>query len=58
MNAKIINLSWNISGDGLKKKFKFKICELVNDFAVQIYGIPFLKKGQYIVIINKSNVSK
>ena len=38
-NAEIINLSWNISGDELKKKFKFKSCELVNDFAVQIYGI-------------------
>jgi len=45
--AKIINLSWNISGDELKNKFKFKNCELVNDFAVQIYGIPFLKKSQY-----------
>ena len=51
-NAKIINLSWNISGDGLKKKFKFKTCELVNDFAVQIYGIPFLKKSQYSTIQN------
>ncbi len=49
-NAKIINLSWNISGDGLKKKFKFKSCELVNDFAVQIYGIPFLQKNQYSTI--------
>ena len=51
-NAEIINLSWNISGDELKKKFKFKICELVNDFAVQIYGIPFLKKSQYSAIQN------
>ena len=51
-NAEIINLSWNISGDGLKKKFKFKSCELVNDFAVQIYGIPFLKKSQYSAIQN------
>ena len=51
-NAEIINLSWNISGDGLKKKFKFKSCELVNDFAVQIYGIPFLKKSQYSTIQN------
>ena len=49
-NAEIINLSWNISRDGLKKKFKFKSCELVNDFAVQIYGIPFLKKNQYSAI--------
>ncbi len=51
-NAKIINLSWNISGDVLKKKFKFKSCELINDFAVQIYGIPFLNKSQYTTIQN------
>ncbi len=51
-SAKIINLSWNISGDRLKNKFKFKSCELVNDFAVQIYGIPFLKNSQYSTIQN------
>ena len=50
--AKIINLSWNISGNALKNKFKFKNCELINDFAVQIYGIPFLKKNQYSTIVN------
>jgi len=49
-NAKIINLSWNISGNKLKNKFKFEQCELINDFAVQIYGIPFLKKNQYSTI--------
>jgi len=38
--AKIINLSWSISGNALQDKFNFKICELINDFAVQIYGIP------------------
>ena len=42
--AKLINLSWNISGKALKNKFKLKSCEVINDFAVQIYGIPFLKK--------------
>ncbi len=51
-NAKIMNLSWNISGDLLKKKFNFKSCELVNDFAVQTYGIPHLKKSQYYTIQN------
>ena len=51
-NAEIINLSWKISGNELKKKFKFKSCELINDFAVQIYGIPFLKKNQYCTIQN------
>ena len=33
-NAKIINLSWNISGNALQNKFNFKNCELINDFAV------------------------
>ena len=54
-NAKIINLSWNISGNALQNKFNFKSCELINDFAVQIYGIPFLKKNQYSTIQNGSN---
>jgi len=40
--AQIINLSWNISGNALQNKFNFKSCELIYDFAVQIYGIPFL----------------
>ena len=54
-NAKIINLSWNISGNALQNKFNFKSCELINDFAVQIYGIPFLKKNQYSTIQNGSH---
>ena len=33
-NAKIMNLSWNISGNALKNKFNFKSLELINDFAV------------------------
>jgi len=48
-------LSWNISGNALQNKFNFKSCELINDFAVQIYGIPFLKKNQYSTIQNGSN---
>ena len=50
--AKIINLSWNISGNALQNKFDFKNCELINDFAVQIYGIPYLKENQYSTIQN------
>ncbi|MCQ9199548.1 MAG: glucokinase [Prochlorococcus marinus CUG1437] len=53
--TKIMNLSWNISGKKLKNKFKFEKCELINDFAVQIYGIPFLKKNQYSTIQNGSH---
>ena len=50
-----MNLSWNISRNKLKNKFKFEQCELINDFAVQIYGIPFLKKNQYSTIQNGSH---
>jgi len=50
--AQIINLSWNISGNDLQNHFNFKRCELINDFAVQIYGIPFLKENQYSTIQN------
>ena len=56
-NAKIINLPWNISSYQLKNKFKFKSCELVNDFAAQLYGIPFLKKSQYYTIQNGGNLA-
>jgi len=54
-SAKIMNLSWNISGNKLKNKFKFEKCELINDFAVQVYGIPYLKKNQYSTIQNGSH---
>jgi glucokinase len=53
--AEIINLSWYISGNDLQKKFNFKSCELINDFAVQMYGIPFLKNNQYSTIQNGSH---
>ncbi len=53
--AKIINLPWKISGNALQNKFNFNSCELINDFAVQIYGIPYLKKNQYSTIQKGSN---
>ena len=49
-SAKIMNLSWNISGNDLKKKFKFESVELINDFGVLLYGIPFLQKNQFETI--------
>ena len=45
--AQITNLSWDICGNALKNKFNLKRCELINDFAVQIYGIPYIKENQY-----------
>ena len=48
--AKIINLSWNISCHDLKNKFNFEKIELINDFGVLLYGIPFLQKTQFALI--------
>ena len=53
--AQIINLSWDISGNALQNKFDLKSCELINDFAVQIYGIPYLKENQYLTIQDGSH---
>jgi len=39
----------------IKKQIQFKSCELINDFAVQIYGIPYLKNNQYSIIQNGSH---
>ena len=50
--AKIINLSWIISGNKLKQRFNFERVELINDFSVLVYGIPFLQKNQFATIQN------
>tara|TARA_B100001115_G_scaffold183587_1_gene182900 strand:- start:801 stop:1835 length:1035 start_codon:yes stop_codon:yes gene_type:complete len=49
-SAKIMNLSWNISCNNLKSKFNLENVELINDFAVLLYGIPFLQQTQYAVV--------
>ena len=49
-NCKLTNLPWNISSDGLKNKLKLNSVELINDFAVLIYGIPFLDRNQFQTI--------
>ena len=49
-NVKITNLGWEISTKELSSLSKINNIELVNDFSVLIYGIPFFKKKQYEVI--------
>ena len=56
-NAKLINLSWNISCNDLKNKFNFNSIELINDFGVLLYGIPFLKKNQSATIQNGAQMA-
>jgi len=54
-SAKITNLNWEISKLKLKNYFQFEKVELINDFAVLIYGIPFLKSDQFKTIQNNTN---
>ena len=54
-SAKITNLNWEISELKLKNDFHFEKVELINDFAVLIYGIPFLKSNQFKTLQNNTN---
>ena len=49
-NVKITNLGWEIETRRLSLLSKINNIELINDFSVLIYGIPFFKKSQYEVI--------
>ncbi len=48
--AKITNLGWEVSEKEIIKSTNLKRLELVNDFCVLIYGIPFLSDNQYVTI--------
>ena len=55
-NAKITNLNWEVSELKLKNYFHFEKVELINDFAVLIYGIPYLKNNQFKTLQGNSNI--
>ena len=46
----ITNLGWDIEAEELSQLSKINNIELINDFSVIIYGIPFFKNDQYEVI--------
>ncbi len=48
--AKITNLPWKLIEKDLCKSSQLVNLELVNDFAVLIYGLPFLKQHQRVEI--------
>ena len=48
--VKITNLGWDIETEELSQLSKINNIELINDFSVLIYGIPFFKNDQYEVI--------
>ena len=49
-NVKITNLGWEIEEKELSLLSKINDIELINDFSVLIYGIPFFTKDQYHII--------
>ena len=53
--VRITNLEWNIETEKLSQLSKINNIELINDFSVLIYGIPFFKNNQYEVIQGKLN---
>ena len=48
--VKITNLGWDIESKKLSLLSKINNIELINDFSVLIYGIPFFNRNQYEVI--------
>ena len=46
----ITNLEWKFDANQLSLISKINNIELINDFSVLVYGIPFLKENQYQVI--------
>ena len=53
--VRITNLGWFIESKKLSLLSKIKKIELINDFSVLIYGIPFFKEVQYDVIQGSLN---
>ena len=57
-SAKITNLNWEISESNLKNIFNFEKVELINDFAILIYGIPYLSNIQFKTLQNFNDNSE
>ena len=53
--VKLTNLDWDIEIEKLSGLIKIDNIELINDFSVLIYGIPFLQKEQFEVIQGEFN---
>ena len=56
--AKITNLNWLVSSTELQNKYDFEEIEIINDFEVMIYGIPFINKIQYEIIQEGKTLDK
>ncbi len=49
-SVKITNLLWSLNEQELCHEFSFKELNLINDFAVIVFGIPYFQKKQYSFI--------
>ena len=56
-SAKITNLSWEIDEEMIIKASGLKKIELINDFSVLIYGLPFLSSKQQKLIQGETLIS-
>ncbi len=55
--TQLTNLSWTINKDRLCKAIKIKNLEIINDFAVLVYGLPFLTSNQIVEIQASKNTN-
>ncbi len=54
-STKITNLTWNLKLEPIRKAANLTKLELINDFEVLIYGIPFLENNQKETIQKGAN---
>jgi len=53
----VTNLPWEVSEARLKKRFRLRHVQLINDLAATAFAIPCLKKGE-LYVINKGRAQK
>jgi glucokinase len=55
--CRVTNLPWEVRESGIKKRFKLKHVQLINDLTATAYAIPFLTKNE-IHTLNKGHAQK
>jgi len=55
--CRVTNLPWEVRESGIKKRFKFKQVQLINDLTSTSYAIPFLRRNE-IHTLNRGHAQK
>jgi glucokinase len=55
--CRVTNLPWEVRESGIKKRFKFKYVQLINDLTATSYAVPFLTRNE-IQTVNKGHAQK